>query len=154
MAAVAAHGGNIVDTEGVEVLVAVGVAVDFSFVTLVGEALNVLTQLGLAVGGTTQEVLEVELNEAIGAVLVQKQTAVGVRLGEGGDQALNGEVAIHVEAFGRAAALFIHQVGVAEHLAVSRADHGLRISLAQVGIRGVHSGFSHQSTWCRGKGEG
>ena len=113
---------------------AVGVAVDLSFIAFVGQPLNVLAQFGLVVGCTTQQMLEVELNKTVGTVFVEEQTAIGVGLGEGGDQTLNGEIAIHVEAFGRAAALFLHEVGIAEYLAVCGTDHGLCIGLAQVGV--------------------
>ena len=52
-------------TKGLLVFSAVEVAVDLRLVALVGEALNVLADLGLGGGGTTQQMLEVQLDKAI-----------------------------------------------------------------------------------------
>ncbi len=71
-----AHVGHRVFTEGVLVLSAVEVAVDLCLVAVVGQDLDVLTQLGLRLGCPAQEVLEVELNEAVRGVGFEETAAV------------------------------------------------------------------------------
>ena len=81
-----------------------------------------LTQLGLRLGCPAQEVLEVELNEAVRGIRFKETAAVLGGESDGANQFSGAQIALGVTAFSRHRPLRFHQVGVAHHLAVSGAN--------------------------------
>lgn len=103
---------NRVLTEGQLIFSGVEVAVDLGLVALVGEALNVLTDLSLGRGGTTKEMLEVQLDKAVRSVAFEEATAVLRRERNGSNKFTGAGDALGELAFCREVALTLHQVGL------------------------------------------
>ena len=118
------HEGNCVFAKSRLILSAVEITVDLSFVAFVGQNLDVLAQFGLRLRSATQQMLEVQLHEAIRSVRFKEASAVLRRLCDGAYQFAGAEVALGELAFGGHGALRFHQMGVSHHLARWRgSDH-------------------------------
>ena len=134
---------NSVDAKTLEILVAVGVAGDLSFEPLCCKSVDVLADLSLITWGASHQVLEIQLYKAIRTVGFECVTPIGLRLGQGSDQPLNGEVTVHEQCIDGGTNIEFHQIAVAEHLAVSGLQHdgglfGVLVCSAGEGQRGSH----------------
>ena len=87
--------------------------------------------------------LEVQLNKSVGAVRLKVETAIGLGLRQGRDQALDGQVAVDEEGFNGGANIQLHQVSVAEDLAVSGADDVFSMAAILVRNAGQCGGSGH-----------
>ena len=112
----------MIDAECVEVLVTVGITGDLSFETLLGHQSHVVHDFRLVARSASQEMFEVQFHKAIGTVGLEKMPSVGIGLGQGCDESLNSEIAIHEQSINRRQDIQLHHVTVAEDLAVSRCQ--------------------------------
>ena len=112
-----------------------------------------LTDFSLIPGRTTEQVLEVQFNEAIGVVRLKEQPPVALRLSQCCDQTLNSEVAVDEESFDGGLNVQLHQVAVAEDLPVHGTDDVFSVAAILVGGCG-QGGSGHGLRGGASKGAG
>ena len=108
----------MIDTKGIEIFIAIGIACNFSFKTLICQAHDMLRYFRLITRGTTKEVFKVELYETVRGIRMEEESFIGFRLTKGSNKALNGEIAIHEKSFNRWANIKLHEVTISENLLV------------------------------------
>ena len=114
--------GNGVLTKDALVFQAVYVAADFSFVSPLSEDFGVLADLSLGLRSSTQEMFEVQLNEAIRSVGFEEPALVFSRKSDRSYEFPSAQIAVDEFTFCGKRPFELHKVRIPHHLLVSGAD--------------------------------
>ena len=127
--------GNHLLPEPLLVLRAVEIGVDLGVVALLLQDGEVMQHFGLVLGSSAEQVLEVELDEAVGVAVFKEFRFVQAALGHLADELAHAQIAPLEEGFGAFEPLAGHDVLVAEHLAVDGPNQDLLVIFG--GVRPV-----------------
>ena len=111
---------------------AIEVGIDFGIHALLLQDREVVQHLGLVLGGPAKQMLEVELNEAIGVAVLEELGAIEAAFGHLTHKLPNAQVAPLEQRFGAFEALARHHVLVAKHLLIHGADQGSLIGFGTI----------------------
>ncbi len=115
---------NSVLSKGGLVFTAIDVTADFSFIALISQEADVLTHFSLGLGGSAKEMLEVELDEAIGSIGFEEAAAILGGKADGTHEFPGTQVTVKELTFCGDAAFKFHQMGIAHDLPVAGTNQG------------------------------
>ena len=111
---------------------AVEIGIDLGVVALLLQDREVVQHLRLVLGSAAEQMLVVELDEAVGVAGLEEAGAVLRALGHGAHEFAHVEIAVDEQRFSSFEPLAVHQVLAAQHLLVHGADDGALVAVGGV----------------------
>lgn len=120
--------GHHVIAKSIHVLVTVDVGVDLGVIALLLQDCEVMQHLLTVVGSPTEQVLVIQLDEAVGIAVLKELAAVKTALGDSAYKLTNRQIAVAEERLSTLEPLAGHQVLLAEQLLVDGTDERILVA--------------------------